>query len=297
MGSLGELSIGDVTKALGRYKPVVVSVLAILLALAVLPRPGTPAGLASTSRSGADIATPAARGSASPPAGGAEVAAVDGTSVDATTIPFSPSVSSGATSFPSFSSGASAPSSSGSSPAASDGGGSGGSEPSTGVSGPITSGTSSVDTTNGPPPPKPLAVVATAYASRTAGTPLAKDGVPAGTLPIGTRATQDDKRSFVRLSGDGTALGFAEDPAGARATSGPVKVQACKATAAFKGGEGIDFRDAPAYDAARCVQGERSASGVWIFDLSSFPDRTDDFGFALVPGAGAGIDFQVAFRP
>lgn len=299
MGSLGELSFGDIGRALGRYKPVLFSVLAILLALAVLPKPDAVAGLASTARSGADIATPAAARAATtaPAAGAVDASVVDtsGTSFDAgsSSLPASvPSAVRSPTSFSpgsSFSSGSSSPSSN-----ETNSGGSGSS--STDFGGPISSGTSSVDTTNGPPQPKPLTVVAKTYASRSAGTPLAKDGVPAGTLPVGTRATQDDKRSFVRLAGDGTALGFTEDPAGARSTSGPVKVQACKGKAAFKDGEAIAFQDAPAYDTARCVQGERSASGVWIFDLSSFPDRTDDFGFALVPGVGAGIDFQVAFR-
>jgi hypothetical protein len=119
--------------------------------------------------------------------------------------------------------------------------------------------------------------------------------VPDGTLPIGMRGT-DDKLAFVRLAGDGTALGFSEDPAGKRETNGPAKVQACKVTEAWEDGEAIPIQDAPAHSTTRCVQGTLSEGGIWLFDLTSFDDRADEFGFALLPGDGDGLDWQVAFR-
>ena len=287
MGSIGELSIGDIGRALGRYKPVAATVLAILLALAVLPKPDRPPGLGATGLAGADIATPSAQG--------ASRATTSDTAVDgAAGESFSPPVTSGPPTFGSFSTGSSfsnTDASSGSS-AFPDGGSSGGSSS---EFGPITSGTSTADTTGEPEPPKPLRIVGTTWATRTGGTPLAKQDVPEGTLPVAFQVT-DSKQSFVRLAGDGTALGFTEEPTGRQETSGPPTVQACKVTEAWEDGEAIPLQDAPAFDPNKCVQGSVSASGVWLFDLSSFPDRADDKGFALVPGDGAGVDWQVAFK-
>jgi len=294
MGSLGELSLGDIGRALGRYKPVAATVLAILLALAVLPEPERPPGLASTG-TGADIATP--RRAAPASVSGATDGTV-GTDAGVAGDSFSPSVTSGTTSFPSFSSGSSFSAGTTSDSASSDfpSGSSSDGGSSTSNFGPITSGTSTVDTTGEPPAPKPLRVVAAGWASRTGGTPLAKEGVPAGTLPVGARATTDDKITFVRLAGDGTSLGFAADPAGNREVSGPPKIQACKITEKWEEAEGIPLPDAPTHSETKCVQGTLAASGIWVFDLSSFEDRADELGFALVPGDGAGVDWQVAFK-
>lgn len=288
MGSLGDISLGDIGRALGRYRPVALTVLAILFALAVLPKPDVPAGLAGAS--GIDITTPP---TAPPAADGSPPAAVS-TEVPTALADSGAIVSSGPTSFPSFSSGSSF-SSSTSFP---DDSGSGSPEPGSGSSafGPITSGTSTVDTTSAPAEPVPLRVVGKLWAARTGGTPVASQGVPPGTLPVAFRAT-DDKVSFVRLAGDGTSLGFAVDPAGTRETSGPIKLQACKVTKTWSDGEGIPLQDAPTFDANKCVEGTLSASGVWLFDLSSFSDRTDQFGFAIKGGAGAGLEWQVALKP
>jgi hypothetical protein len=143
----------------------------------------------------------------------------------------------------------------------------------------------------------PLRVVAKAWASQAGGTPVATVGVPAGTLPVGTRLGQADKASYVRLSGTGTVLALTEDPQGARTSQGAPAVQACQITdAAWQEAEAMSFSDAPPHDAATCAAGTRSADGQWSFDLSRFPFRTDTRGFALVPAADAPLDFQVAFR-
>lgn len=287
MGSIGELSISDIGRALGRYKPVAATVLAILVALAVLPKPDRPPGLGATGLAGADIATPSTPGASRAATG---EPAVDGAAGES----LSPPVTSGAPTFGPFSTGSSfsnTDTSSGSSgfPDASSSGST------SSDFGPITSGTSTADTTGEPEPPKPLRIVGSTWATRTGGTPLAKQDVPDGTLPVASQVT-DSKRSYVRLAGDGTALGFTEEPTGRQENAGPAKVQACKVTEAWEDGEAIPLTEAPEFDANKCVQGTVSASGVWLFDLSSFPDRADDKGFALVPGEGAGVEWQVAFK-
>lgn len=290
MGSFADLSIGDIARALARYRPVVVTVLAILVALVVLPKPDSVPGLASTT-GGGGIRTPAPVGAASASSAVSSDAATD----DA----FAASSPSAVTSFPSsFSS--ESPSSSGASsgasstfPTGSSSSADSGSD--SGDVGPISSGTSSVDTTSGTVTEQPLQVVGKTWATRSAGTPLAKDGVPAGTLPVGARATLDDKLSFVRLQGTGSVLGFAEEASGTRTTSGAPAVQACRVTSPWSDGEAIAISQAPSFDRTKCVAGQRSASGAWIFDLASFDNRTDSLGFALVPSTGS-VDFQVAFR-
>lgn len=147
------------------------------------------------------------------------------------------------------------------------------------------------------PPLRPLRVVAKAWATATAGTPVEREGVPAGMLPVGTRFGQDDKRSFVRLQGELTTLTLAEDTASGRTTTTPA-VSACQITqAAWAEGEATTFASAPPFDATQCVPGQRSSDGRWTFDFTSFASRTDLRGFALVPPAASKpIDFQVNFK-
>lgn len=277
-----ELTIADVLRSLSRYRPVAVTVAAILVALAVLPKPDAPEELTSTELGG--IATPSATApAASTPPPAAEGFGTEGVDTFASDgVSFTPNPSFGAGSSSGFSSG-----SSGSGSAESS------SSPSSDSS--FGSGASFTRTVPDDEDEEPLRVTAKAWASRTAGTPLAAQGVPAGTLPVGVRGT-NDKLSFVRLSGGDTTLGLVEDPAGTRNTHGPAGVQACQITDQnWPEREAAPLAEAPKYDANKCIPGTRSASGVWLFDLSSFGDPTDARGFALVPG-GAGLDFQVAFR-
>jgi hypothetical protein len=145
----------------------------------------------------------------------------------------------------------------------------------------------------------PLRIVAAAWATNAgAGTPLATNGVPAGTLPVGTRLGGDDKRSYVRLSGTLATLFLTEDTANARAAvNGTASVSACQVTdRGWPEAEGEAFTAAPAFDPKACVVGTRSPDGRWSFDLASFASRTDDRGFALVPTPGGPVDFQVVFK-
>lgn len=148
--------------------------------------------------------------------------------------------------------------------------------------------------------PAPLTVREAGWASQGAGTPLATVGVPDGTLPVGTRLGQVDKASFVRLDGDATTLVLAEEPSGARASVGDPAVQACVIVAddaAWTAAEGMSFDDAPAWDPNACADGVRGDDGTWTFDLGTLALHAGDAGFALVPTADAPVDFQVAFAP
>lgn len=145
----------------------------------------------------------------------------------------------------------------------------------------------------GAEPEKPLRITARLYASLAAGTPLATASVPEGSLPVGKRASREDKRSYVRLAGTAKELRLTEGTDG-RETHGPVVVQACQvAEGGWDEGKGVPLDSAPKFDPAACVVGVRASDGLWSFDLSSFSDPTDDRGIALTVGPGAGVDFQV----
>lgn len=292
MGSWSDLTLGDVIAALRRYQPVVVAVAAILIALLLLPEPDRPPGLASTGRgAGGEIVTPTTAPARSGVAGAGDAGAGFGTGGDVAGSPSFPPVTS---SFDAGSSGRSAGSGSGS--AAPDSPSSDGSSafPSGNVDG--TSGSSDASSTaTTARAVTPLRVVSKTWTSRAAGTPLAKDGVPEGTLPVGVRV-EDDKQSFVRLAGEAEVLTLTEHPDGGRRNQGTVAVQACQITEeGWTDGEAIPIPDGPEYDSGKCVDGTRTDNGVWSFDLSSFASPTDRRGFALVPG-GDGLDFQVAFK-
>lgn len=279
MESMRDLRLGEILDVLHRYKPVAVSVVVVLAALLVLPKPD----FVATSATGPNrIETPTLDGQG------------ESTSVDAAPVEVFSGEGFGADAFgastPSFVAGPSSDSSGFSGSGSASGSGSGSS-----FSGP-TPGADGASTTTTTAAPTPLRVRSSTWASRSAGTPLAATGVPEATLPVGTRGS-DDKLSFVRLSGTATILGLAEHPDGNRTNAGPVAVRACQIKPSdWKAGAAVAFADAPAYDPADCVAGARSQSGVWLFDLSAYDSRADNRGFALVPGAGAGVDFQVAFR-
>ena len=146
---------------------------------------------------------------------------------------------------------------------------------------------------------QPLRIVGSAWASQTAGTPLGAQGVPSGSLPVGTRLAQHDKRSYVRLSGSAPSLVLTphEDAEGQRAPETGT-ILACQIIDPSwkEGSEPMTFDAAPAFESEKCAPGVRNEDGAWTFDLKSFPLRTDARGFALIPGPDAPLDFQVAFK-
>lgn len=148
--------------------------------------------------------------------------------------------------------------------------------------------------------PEPLRIVGSGWASSTGGTPLATsetEGVPEGTLPVGTRVGQSDKVSFVRLAGTASSLVLAEDAAGRRGSAFEAPpVELCPITdEQWEQGEAQPMSAAPAHDAERCVAAQQRSDGTWAFDVVAFDDPADPRGFVLVPSAEAPIDFQVTF--
>jgi hypothetical protein len=275
-----DVSIGDILTALGRYRPVVFTVAAILAVLAILPKPEGVASLgggAGVIRTPTEVTASTGRSATSTTSVEAGPVAIDGASASAdASASFSPSTTS-------FSSGGTT----------SDAFGPSDTTPTTFQ--PSSSDTiSSTDTTSGAPTSTgPLRIATKTWASRTSGTPLAKEGVPAGTLPVGVRV-QDDKLSFVRQSGDELVLRLVEDPNGLR--DGTISVQACPiTTSSWNDGEAIAIGEI-SYDTGNCAQGVRGGNGVWQFDLGKYPARAGGNGFALVPGEDAGLDFQVCFK-
>lgn len=260
MGSLRELTVADLWRVVLRYRPVALTIAAIVVIVFAVP--GRPSRSSTSSPTGQVAAAVVPTTTTMP---GPPTTPPDRSSVPTPTIAFRPASPS-----PTF-----APS-----------------EPAV--------GTRPVVTTPPPAPrdEQPLTVRASAWASQGSGTPLATVGVPEGTLPVGTRLGQVDKASFVRIEGTATSLVLTEDPAGSRAGVGDASVQACAvepADAAWVEAEAMSFDDAPDWDPNACADGVRSDDGTWRFDLGSFASRTGDAGFALVPTADAPLDFQVTF--
>lgn len=279
VGSISDIKLGHIVAGIGRYRPVFAVVGAILALALILEGPevvdqtdrfagSNQAGNLQGSQSASPTTTtPPETGpdtfSAPSPLGGADTASPP---------PRRPPPSESATR---------SPSSSYSPPPASstDGGSTGGSQ--------------SFDDED-----EELTIAAAAWASRTGGTPLGGTGVPDGSLPVGTRLGQDDKRSFIRLSGDASTLTLfpVEGEDGHRSPEEAV-IRMCQITeGGWEEAEGMSFGDAPPYDEEDCVAGVRNDDdGSWAFNLFLYPNATDNRGFAIVPGADAPLDFQVAF--
>ena len=281
MGALADVSLGDIVRALKRYRPLIVTVAVVIFVLTVV-LPDPPRRAVSTAsapfapRAANAVRSPA---SAAPPPAAADEAAPADTAVGPSFTP-APIASS------SF--------------AVTSGGTADFSTHDDGQASTTREDFSFAAPTFVQPGQEqaakaPLTVAARAWHTRSAGTPVASEGVPAGTLPVGARATLVDKLSVVRLAGEAEVLRLSENPSGSRNTAGAVAVQMCQVTkAGWAEGEAKPMQEAPPYEATKCVNGTRSPEGVWTFDLSSFDTRTDDRGFVLVPGTGAGPDFQVA---
>jgi hypothetical protein len=143
--------------------------------------------------------------------------------------------------------------------------------------------------------PEPLTITASGYASRIGGTPLEQDPGK-GILPVAATGGNDNKRSFIRLRGDDTTLRLQEAASGqVRSDSGAIK--ACVITADWTPTRAQSLESAPAFDATNCSTGVRDATGLWTFDLSNFAPLADAKGFALTPGAGTALTFEVQFSP
>lgn len=293
MGSLADLTLGDIGRALTRYRPVAVTIALILLVIAVLPGPAFEE-LGPLPGVQGPVQVPAAATAASATSDTvAPAPSVDSSFGSSGSSSFGPT-SSGSSSTSSFSTADSSPSSSfGSGDSSSDFGSSdsSGASPSFGTSDDSFGGSTGGDTSA-----QPLSIVAAAWASRTGGTPVGGTGVADNTLPVGKRIGQRDKLSFVRLSGSQTTLTLSPDTATSRTTTGEVAISACQITTrGWPEAVNQTFDQAPKFDEQACVVASVDPSGAFTFDFSLFPDRTDDRGFALVP-TGPSVDYQINFR-
>jgi hypothetical protein len=280
---IAELRFGDVGRGLSHYRPVVVAVAAIAVMGLTLPGPKRVAanlfGASNYGGSTAAASLGAADASVPEAAATAEVAAA----VDA--------IDSAPGTFGAFSA----------SPSSASTGSSFGIDAAATRADASTTDTfeSSAPATTQPKAAtaQPLIVTKSAWASAQAGTPLAATGVPEGALPVGRRpGFAQDKVAFIRLAGGATSISLVPhaDATGQRSAE-TAQIQACRITTpGWAAGQAVAMADAPKWDCAVSVLGARAADGRWTFDLSVFPDRVDDRGFALVP-AGDAVDFQVAF--
>jgi hypothetical protein len=143
--------------------------------------------------------------------------------------------------------------------------------------------------------PAPLTITASGYASSVGGTPLEQDP-GSGILPVAATGGNDNKRSFIKVSGDETTLRLKEAADGnVRSDAGGVK--ACLITVDWQPARGQALSASPAFDSGNCATGVRDAEGVWTFDLSTFAPLADTKGFALTPAAGTASTFEARFLP
>jgi hypothetical protein len=264
MGTLSETSLGDITRAASRYRPVAITVAAVLVALAVLPEPKFRDQAAFSPTFGEDTVSAGDEGdevAAAPPA------------ADAPPVTIGPDVSFDQEFTSDFSSGD----------------GTFSDESTRGLG--ATSGDSSFDTSAS----APLFIVRSGWWSATAATPLGGEGVAEGTLPVGKRVGQDDKRSFIELAGDESILTMKEEAEGSRQQLGAPQIQICPISTEWEDAEGMT--ESPPYDTNSCVTGSYGDGGVWTFDLTQFGAVAEWAGFAIVPAPGAPVDFQVNLLP
>lgn len=271
MARIEEISLGDVVETARRYRPVAAVAAVVFVAALIMP---------AAPRPGGDDAEPFSAGSGPTGLTNATVAAGDDEPEAGSTPP--------TTAFDNDFSFTPTPPASGSDEGGFSSGGFGAAP---------SPGSSSGGFTTTTQQERPLRTTVTGWASATGGTPVGSTGVPDQSLPVGNRFGQTDKASFIRLSGTADTLFLKEKPDGSRTTSGAVSVRACQiTTAGWKAANNMTFDQAPEYDTTNCTVGTRGSDGVWRFSMAAVADPADDRGLALVPGAGASIDFQVAFE-
>ena len=292
---IGGVTLAEIWGGALRYKPVAAAIVVLLIAAIVLPGAAVlnDDGFSSASSTRAPLVAASGSGGLAGTTGDADASAFDAAGATATTLdgtgPGAAALVGAATS----------------------------SDFSTFVAPPASSSSSSTATTatpapSGAPSSQPAATttatvaLAPSYAVREGGwataqstSPLSSAGIPEGGLPIGKRLGDVDKVSFVRLAGASTALVLkVSDATGANRFTDSAKVQACRILASsWQAQAGMSLEQAPPYDRNACAAGAVQADGTWRFDLSAFKDAADARGFALVPAADAGTDFQLVFQP
>lgn len=144
--------------------------------------------------------------------------------------------------------------------------------------------------------PRRAEITASLWMSQSAGTPLAASGVPEKSFPVGKALGQEDKVTFLRISGSPDRIRLKEHAEGQRSPDTAV-IQVCLVkTVGWSSGEAVASGDAPERDCTVSVLGVRSDDGTWSFDLRPFEGRSGD-GFSFAPAPDSPLDFQVAFEP
>ena len=273
--ALASARLGDLGRALFRYRGLALLAVGILVASAVMPGPAARSGDEEGDQtSGFVAATPVQERPVTPPVLSDAPTVVDDQPRRAATIDQSSRFVS-----PARERGVSTPSR----PAP---------ERSPTAAGPA----APIPTTTSTTAISPLRIRASGWSTRTAGTPLASEGVPTNALPVGRRLGADDKLSFVRLTGTATVLSLQIGPEDGQRSPEEAGVVACPVTSDWQPAEAMSFSNDPTYDCSSPAAGQRQPDGSWTFDLSAFPDRTGDKGFALVPSGDDPLaDWQVAF--
>ena len=142
-----------------------------------------------------------------------------------------------------------------------------------------------------------LRVTETGWAAPETTVALAAATIPEGGLPVAAVAGEEDKRSYLRLSGGGTHLRLAlhSDP-GSAVLEELAGLRACPVTTGdWTGRPAMKLERAPKIDCSLRAPGRRQRDGTYLFDLSSFADRARANGIALAPTKGDGRTFQVVF--
>jgi hypothetical protein len=135
--------------------------------------------------------------------------------------------------------------------------------------------------------------VKSGYASATGGTPAEQDPVGGG-LPVAVTLGNDNKRSFLALSGSATELRLRESPEGALQPEAAV-IKLCPITSEWEAERGQSINDSPTFESA-CSTGMRT-DGIWAFDLSGFSADQLAAGVTLTPGPGTAHTFEVVLEP
>ena len=144
--------------------------------------------------------------------------------------------------------------------------------------------------------PAGLHIASSGYASVFSGTPV-EQPPPGNGLPVESLASSETKYSFMRLTGKGRVLRLRMlTDEGASLNDAAAAVQACHITTGnWTPARGVAKDQAPAYDAANCVQGSRAQDGTWSFSFV-LDDPADRNGWAIVPITAQGT-FRVTFAP
>ena len=142
-----------------------------------------------------------------------------------------------------------------------------------------------------------LRVTERGWATPEATAALAAATIPQGGLPVAAIAGDEDKRSYLRLSGAGTHLRLAlHSEPGSAVLEDMANVRACPVVSGdWTGRPAMKLERAPRMDCSVRAPGRLQRDGTYAFDLSAFADRARANGVALAATKGDARTFQLVF--